>query len=105
MTQGKIERYQRSKKNVVRLENYCTPWELERAIARFVEHYNHRRYHEALGNVTPADMYDGRQQEIITRRERVKRKTLARRRRENLRRVAWPHERRENVSYETSPIV
>ena len=63
-------------------------WELERAIARFVECYNHRRYHEALGNVAPADMYDGWQREILSRRERIKRETLARRKRENLRRAA-----------------
>ena len=75
-------------KNVVRLENYYTPGDLDRSIARFVEHYNHRRCHEALGNVTPADMYDGRQREILSRRERIKRETLARRKRENLRRAA-----------------
>ena len=61
MTQGKIERYHRSRKNVVKLEQYYSSWELERAIGRFVEDYNHRRYHESLQNVTPADMYHGRQ--------------------------------------------
>jgi transposase InsO family protein len=85
MTQGKIERYHRSLKNVVKLENHYTPWELERAVARFVEHYNHRRYHEALENVTPADVYFGRQAEILSRRERIKRATLKQRRRENRR--------------------
>ena len=55
MTQGKIERYHRSMKNVVGLENYYTPWELERAIAHFIAYYNDHRSHEALGNVTPAD--------------------------------------------------
>ena len=73
---------------MVRLENYYTPWVLERAIVRFVEFYNHRRYHEALGNVTPADMYAGRQQEILTRRKRIKHETLARRKKENLRKAA-----------------
>jgi putative transposase len=87
-TQGKLERYHRSIKNVVTLENYYMPWQLERAIGRFVEFYNHQRYHEALGNVTPADMYAGRQQEILTRRKRIQREMLARRKRENLRRVA-----------------
>ena len=46
MTQGKIERYHRSMKNIVKLEKYFSPWELERALARFVKDYNHRRYHE-----------------------------------------------------------
>ncbi len=30
MTQGKIERYHRSMKNIVKLEKYYSPWELER---------------------------------------------------------------------------
>jgi putative transposase len=59
-TQGKIERYHRSMKNVVKLENYYYPWELEQAITEWVEHYNHQRYHESLDNVTPADVYEGR---------------------------------------------
>ena len=57
MTQGKIERYHRSMKNVVKLEHYYSPWALERAIGRFVAHYNDCRLHEALQNVMPADVY------------------------------------------------
>ena len=85
MTQGKIERYHRSMKNGVKLENYYSPWELERAIARFVDDYNHRRLHEALDNVTPADAYEGRRVAILTRRAQIKRRTLQQRRRETLR--------------------
>jgi len=44
-------------KNLVQLQNYAYPWDREREIARFVEYYNHRRYHESLGNVTLADVY------------------------------------------------
>jgi len=84
MTQGKIERYHRSMKNVVRLENYYSPGELERAIARFVAYYNHERLHEAIGNVTPDDMYHGRQRAILSHREKIKRLTLERRKKENL---------------------
>ncbi len=84
MTQGKIERYHRSMKNVVKLEKYYSPWELERAVARFVADYNHRRLHEALDNVTPADVYEGRRLAILTRRAQIKRRTLQQRRRENL---------------------
>ena len=88
MTQGKIERYHRSMKNVVRLENHYSPWELERAVARFVDYYNHERLHEAIGNVTPDDMYHGHQREILTHREKIKRLTLQRRKKENLRNAA-----------------
>ena len=71
-------------KNVVTLEHYYTPWAVERAVARFVEDYNHRRYHEALQNVTPADVFHGRQAAILARRARIKQRTLQQRKRENL---------------------
>jgi transposase InsO family protein len=89
MTQGPIERYHRSLKNVVKLDHSYSPWELERAVARFVEDYNHRRYHESLQNVTPADVYFGRQASILARRERTKQRTPERRRRENLQRPQY----------------
>lgn len=83
-TQGKIERYHRSMKNVVKLENFYFPWELEAAITSFVDYYNRLRYHEALDNLTPADVYSGRAEEILTRREETKLRTLQERRRHNL---------------------
>ena len=83
-TQGKIERYHRSMKNVVKLENYYYPWELEKAIKQFVDYYNHQRYHESLDNVTPADMFYGRYEEIMGRRQLIKQQTLQRRKEENL---------------------
>ena len=39
------------------LENYYLPGQLESAIGRFVEYYNHERYRESLNNPTPADVY------------------------------------------------
>ncbi len=84
MTQGKIERYHRTMKNVVKLENYYMPWELEQRIGEFVDHYNHRRVHESLDNLTPADVYLGRDQEILAARQAVKEQTLRRRMRKNL---------------------
>jgi putative transposase len=79
-TQGKIERYHRSMKNIIRLENYDSPEQLEAEIAVFVEYYNNRRYHESLNNLTPADVYFGRGDEIIRRREKIKQKTMIQRR-------------------------
>jgi len=84
MTQGKIERYHRSLKNVICLDNYYFPWEVEQAVAAFVEEYNHQRYHESLENVTPADVFFGRQQTILHQREVIKWQTLQQRRQVNL---------------------
>jgi putative transposase len=83
MTQGKIERYHRSMKNILLLENYYNPSELEHQIGLFVDHYNNHRYHEALNNVTPADVYYGRDNKVLQRRVQVKRRTMLMRRRQN----------------------
>ena len=40
-------------------------------------------YHEALANVTPADVYYGRDQEIKAKREQIRKKTMCRRRAQN----------------------
>ncbi len=76
MTQGKIERYHRSMKNQILLENYYLPGQLEQRLAEFVDSYNLRRYHESLNNLTPADVYFGRGQTILTQRENIKLKTI-----------------------------
>lgn len=82
-TQGKIERYHRSMKNIVKLENYYLPGQLEQAIGHFVQYYNHERFHEALDNLTPADVYFGRASSIRQARERIKLETLRQRERYN----------------------
>ena len=79
-TQGKIERWHQTLKNRILLENYYLPGDLEAQLGVFVEHYNHRRYHESLNNLTPADVYFGRGQTILLERERIKRKTIEHRR-------------------------
>ena len=79
-TQGKIERWHQTLKNRILLENYFLPGDLECQIESFVEHYNHDRYHESLNNVTPADVYFGRAQSILNRRERIKKQTIEHRR-------------------------
>jgi len=76
-TNGKIERYHRTLKGEINRVPYDMPSELKEAIRSFIDYYNYRRYHEALGNVTPYDVYTGRNLEIIQRRKEVKSKTLA----------------------------
>jgi transposase InsO family protein len=79
-TQGKIERWHQTLKNRILLENYFLPGDLKAEIEAFVTHYNHQRYHESLGNLTPADVYFGRGQTTLLKRERIKRKTFEQRR-------------------------
>ena len=84
MTQGKIERFHRSMKNEVKLDNYYFPDDLRAEIDRFVEYYNNHRYHESLNNVAPADVYFGRNNEIEDKREQTKWRTLRQRKNHNL---------------------
>ena len=79
-TQGKIERWHQTLKNRILLENYYLPGDLEAQIDAFVDYYNHHRYHESLGNLTPADVYFGRTQTILLERQKIKRRTLKLRR-------------------------
>jgi len=79
-TNGKVERYQQSLKREVNQLPYELPSQLERAIADFVDYYNYRRYHKALGNVMPADVLYGRREEILKRRKEVQILTINRRR-------------------------
>jgi len=81
MTQGKIERYHRSMKNLILLDIYYTPEQLSEKIEEWVEYYNNHRYHEAINNVTPADRYFGREKDILKHRKKAKEKTLKLRRR------------------------
>ncbi len=84
MTQGKIERYHRSMKNVVKLNNYYFPEKLIAELKEFVEYYNNHRYHESINNVTPADAFFGRKDEIVHKRIETKRRTLRQRKKRNL---------------------
>ena len=79
-TNGKVERYQQSLKREVNQLPYELPSQLEKAIADFVDYYNYRRYHKALGDVTPADVLYGRREEILERRKEVRLQTINRRR-------------------------
>ena len=80
MTQGKIERYHRSMKNLILLDNYYSPSELEARINEWVDHYNNHRYHESLSNVTPANVYFSRDKAILRERKRIKKQTIRQRR-------------------------
>ena len=82
-TNGKLERYHQTLKRGVNQIPYDVPKDLEAAIGDFVSYYNFRRYHKALGDVTPADVLAGRREEILRRRKEVKARTIERRRQLN----------------------
>ena len=75
--QGKIEPYHRSIKNNLLLENYYSPDELKHQIGLLIDHYNDEHYHVALDDLTPADVYDGKAREVLTRWERIKKNTMS----------------------------
>jgi transposase InsO family protein len=60
--------------------NYFLEGELEAAIASFIDHYNNHRYHESIGNLTPADVYFGRGASVLAERRRIKQQTIQNRR-------------------------
>jgi RNA-directed DNA polymerase len=91
-TNGKIERFHETLRARMNLLVYTSPDEPPRTMQDFIAYYNHRRYHEAIGNVTPADVYYGRREEILRRRTEQKQRTIEQRLRYNLGR--WNQEPR-----------
>ncbi len=77
MTQGKIERWHRTLKDRILLEHYYLPGELTRQIDAFVHHYNTRRYHESLNNLTPECVFTGQHDAMLKTRNEIKRATIA----------------------------
>ena len=78
-TNGKRERFHEPLKARLNLLMYTSPERLLAAMADFIRFDNHERYHEGIGTVTPADVYDGRREAILWRRAAQKSRTLARR--------------------------
>jgi len=75
-TIGKIKCLHRTLKDDVGVVVSLSPDGLRATIAQFVDYYNPRRYHEALDNVTPGDVYYGRKEAILAQRRQLKARTL-----------------------------
>jgi putative transposase len=82
-TQGKVERLNRRIKEAINMLVYDTPMALEEALNNAVNAYN-TAPHEALKNVSPIEMYEGRQEEILARRLAKKRWTIEMRKATNM---------------------
>ena len=87
-TQGKIERWHQTLKTASCWRTTTCQARLKKRSLAFVDHYNNRRYHESLGNLTPADVYFGRSDSILKERRKTKERTLKQRRLLNLGRAA-----------------
>lgn len=75
----KSECLSRTAKDRLCLVIYTSPEELQRAMARFQHRYNRERYHEALGNLCPVDVYEPRAEQILGRRKEGRWGSLRRR--------------------------
>jgi transposase InsO family protein len=86
---GKIERWHGTlKRDCLRPNVPLSLEEARRLVDRFVDDYNHRRLHSAIGYVTPADKLAGRETMIFAERDR--KLVEARERRAARRREAAP---------------
>ena len=72
-------------KNVIKLNHYFCPSELENAIDEWVKYYNERKFHESLDNLTPRYIYLGQGEEIKRIREIIKQNSINKRISENKR--------------------
>jgi transposase InsO family protein len=68
---GKIERWHQTvKRECIRPKTPLTLDDARRTVARYVEHYNTRRLHSAIGYVTPQDKLERRDTTIFHQRDR-----------------------------------
>jgi len=67
---GKLERYHRTiKADCIRPGTPLTLEDARRLVTNFVRHYNEVRLYSALGYVTPATKFAGREQEVFDQRD------------------------------------
>ncbi len=67
---GKLERYHKTIKGTcIRVHTPLSLADAKTVVADFVDHYNTRRLHSAIGYVTPKDKLEGRAETILAQRE------------------------------------
>jgi putative transposase len=90
---GKIERWHKSiKSEAIRIAQPGDEAEARRLIVRYVEEYNERRLHSAIGYIAPRDKLEGRERQIWALRDQrlAAARELRRQRREQLRKSQQP---------------
>ena len=77
---GKLERFNGTfKRECIRPKTPVSLEDAKRIATSFVEHYNTKRLHSAIGYITPFDKLEGRQEEIFAARDRKLEAARARR--------------------------
>jgi len=67
---GKLERYHRTiKGNCIRVNTPLSLSDAQRLVTDFVDHYNNKRLHSAIGYITPKDKLEGRAETILAQRD------------------------------------
>jgi transposase InsO family protein len=67
---GKLERYHKTIKGTcIRVRTPLSMADCVRMVTEFVEHYNNRRLHSAIGYITPKDKLEGNSEAIFAARE------------------------------------
>jgi transposase InsO family protein len=67
---GKLERYHKTIKSAcIRVHTPLTMDDAYRLVTGFVEHYNDKRLHSAIGYITPKDKLAGKAEAILAARE------------------------------------
>ncbi len=67
---GKLERYHRTIKGTcIRVNTPLSLSDAQRLVTDFVDHYNNKRLHSAIGYITPKDKLAGRAETILAQRE------------------------------------
>ena len=67
---GKLERYHKTiKSTCIRVRTPLSMDDAVRMVTEFVEHYNNRRLHSAIGYITPNDKLEGRAESIFAQRD------------------------------------
>ena len=69
---GRIERFHRTmREEEISLRRYSNPEEARQCIRSAIERYSTQRYHQGIGDIKPIDRHEGREQEVIARREEL----------------------------------
>jgi transposase InsO family protein len=67
---GKLERYHKTIKGTcIRVRTPLSMADCVRMVTEFVEHYNNKRLHSAIGYITPKDKLEGNSEAIFSARE------------------------------------